>query len=200
MSQGIRELGTSQKRARQPDLRISVAGIFFTCNCQHHGVGLSAKGGPAMKLKVVGCICAIVVLLLSGFSLFAQTAGTGALTGTVTDPSGAVIANATVTVTNNGTGQARTAVTGTDGVYKFNLLPPGSYSVKFSAAGFTSVEVPAVEIVSYRDACIGPLPGRGRHESRSHRPSQCRNRPDRELHGGYRHCVEYGYRPSAHHP
>ena len=90
-----------------------------------------------MNLKVVGCICAIAFLLLGGFSLFAQTAGTGALTGTVTDPSGAVIAGATVTITNNGTGQARTAMTGSDGVYKFSLLPPGSYKVKFEATGFT---------------------------------------------------------------
>jgi len=47
------------------------------------------------------------VLLLTGAQLAkAQTAETGALSGTVADPSGAVIAGATVTATNNGTGQA----------------------------------------------------------------------------------------------
>jgi hypothetical protein len=76
----------------------------------------------------------------------AQSAGTGALTGTVTDPSGASIANATVTLTSNATNQGRTTTTGTDGSYKFSLVPPGSYKVDFSATGFKISEVPAVNI------------------------------------------------------
>ena len=76
----------------------------------------------------------------------AQTAGTGALEGTVTDSTGAVIANVTVRATSADTGQVRTAKTGPDGTYKFNLLPPGNYSVKFEAAGFSAVEVPSATI------------------------------------------------------
>ena len=56
------------------------------------------------------------VSLFSLRSLSAQTPGTGALTGTVKDPSGAVIPNATVTLTSVDTGQARTTMTGADGV------------------------------------------------------------------------------------
>ena len=58
--------------------------------------------------------------------LRAQTAGTGALTGTVTDSTGAVVPNATVTVTSADTGQVRTATTGADGNYEVNLLTPGN--------------------------------------------------------------------------
>ena len=76
-----------------------------------------------------------------------QTAATGALTGTAKDSSGAVVPNATVTVTNIGTGQARTATTEADGTYKFGLLAPGDYKLKFEATGFSKLEVPSVSIV-----------------------------------------------------
>ncbi len=78
--------------------------------------------------------------------LMAQTPSTGALTGTVTDQSGAVIAGATVTLTNTGTGQARTTTTDANGSYKFGLLDPGNYSVAFSATGFNKATVPSVTV------------------------------------------------------
>ena len=78
--------------------------------------------------------------------LFAQSAGTSGLTGTVTDPSGASVPNVTVTLTSNDTNQVRTATTGGDGQYKFTLLPPGSYKVRFAANGFKTAEVSAVTL------------------------------------------------------
>ena len=78
--------------------------------------------------------------------LMAQTAETGALGGAVTDTSGAVISGATVTITSAATGQTRSTTTGADGSYKFSLLPPGAYSVKFAAAGFKTVDVPSVTL------------------------------------------------------
>lgn len=79
-------------------------------------------------------------------SLMAQSSSTGALTGTVTDQSGAVIAGATVSVTDAGTGQVRTATTDANGSYKFGLLPPGTYSVTFSSTGFQTLTVPSVTV------------------------------------------------------
>jgi hypothetical protein len=76
----------------------------------------------------------------------AQTAATGALAGTVTDPTGAVVPNVTVTVTSADTGQARTVTTDAAGTYKVGLLPPGSYRVKFEASGFKTVEVPSITV------------------------------------------------------
>jgi Carboxypeptidase regulatory-like domain/TonB-dependent Receptor Plug Domain len=78
--------------------------------------------------------------------LMGQSAGTSGLAGTITDPSGAAIPNVNVTLTNNDTGQTRTATTGADGQYKFTLLPPGSYKVRFSAMGFKTSEVTAVTL------------------------------------------------------
>jgi hypothetical protein len=73
--------------------------------------------------------------------MMAQSSGTSGLAGVVTDASGGAVPNVTVTATNNGTGQARTTTTGADGAYRFTLLQPGNYKVKFSAAGFKSAEV-----------------------------------------------------------
>ncbi len=87
-----------------------------------------------------------MVLLAGTSAVWAQTASTGALTGTVIDQSGGVVAGATVTVTNNGTGQERTATTDSSGSYKFSLLRPGNYSVKFSAPGFKTSTLPSVKI------------------------------------------------------
>ncbi len=78
--------------------------------------------------------------------LSAQTAGTGALTGTVSDPTGAAVPNATIQVTNSETGQKRTVTTGADGAYSVPLLPPGTYKVEFSANGFKRVEVAGVKV------------------------------------------------------
>ena len=89
-------------------------------------------------------IAVLLCLLIPSFAL-AQSAATGALTGTVTDPTGSVVPNATVTATSE-TAQSRTATTGANGSYEITLLPPGHYRVRFEAAGFQSVEVPAVTV------------------------------------------------------
>jgi outer membrane receptor protein involved in Fe transport len=97
------------------------------------------------KLVSVGFVC-LFTLFVCVSPAFSQSASTGALTGTVTDPSGAVISGATVTATNPATGQARSVTTDTSGVYRISLLPPGNYSIRFSATGFKTVEVPSVTI------------------------------------------------------
>jgi hypothetical protein len=78
--------------------------------------------------------------------MWAQSASTGALTGTVTDPSGGVVPGASVTLVNAATGQSQTTESGSNGVFRFSLLAPGTYSVKVSAAGFKTTEVPSVVV------------------------------------------------------
>jgi hypothetical protein len=97
-----------------------------------------------MKFRSALLWAAIVVPLIFVSSLMAQTVSTGAITGTVTDMTGGVIPNATVTATNADTNQARTGTTNAAGQYQFGLLPSGPYKVKFSAAGFKPVEVSVV--------------------------------------------------------
>src|ERR1700728_45762 len=93
-------------------------------------------------------VCTICVAALFGFvsSSSAQNASTGALTGTVADPSGGVVAGATVTVTSNDTGQTRSAQTDSAGSYTFSLLSPGNYKVTFAAENFKTAEVPSISV------------------------------------------------------
>jgi hypothetical protein len=97
------------------------------------------------KLVVSLLVCLGAVLVCASM-VHAQSAATGAITGIVTDPQGRAVPNATVTATSLDTNQARTATTGASGDYKFSLLPPGNYSLKFSAAGFKTSEVSSVTV------------------------------------------------------
>jgi hypothetical protein len=91
-------------------------------------------------------VMSVACWLLTGPRLMAQSAGTAGLAGTVTDPSGAAIPSVTVTLTSNDTGQTRTATTDSSGSYKFTLLPPGSYRVRFAASGFKTAEVSSMTL------------------------------------------------------
>jgi hypothetical protein len=102
----------------------------------------SDKISALRKALLLWTLCAMIFAP----SLMAQSAGTGALTGTITDPSGAAVPNVTVTLTSVDTNQTRTDTTGAAGTYKFALLPPGSYRIRFSAAGFKTSEVSAVAV------------------------------------------------------
>src|SRR3984885_7371811 len=94
----------------------------------------------------IPCGLAIWLLLQLVPSLIAQAAGMGVLTGRIVDSSGNPIANATVTVTSVDNGQVRSATTGTDGSYRFDDLPLGSYRMKFEAAGFPTLEIPSATV------------------------------------------------------
>jgi outer membrane receptor protein involved in Fe transport len=78
-----------------------------------------------------------LVLLLGAWAVrpsFGQTLGE--ITGVVTDPTGAVVAGAAVTVTNPQTGLTRAATTNTAGNYVFPALQPGTYNVRVEMQGF----------------------------------------------------------------
>ncbi len=77
-----------------------------------------------------------VVCLLFGLPVLAQTAGTGAITGTVTDPQGASVPSVEVTVTNEATGEKRNGVSQDNGDYAFSQLLPGAYRIEFFKSGF----------------------------------------------------------------
>ncbi len=87
-----------------------------------------------MRARIV-----LVFVFLAAVSLSAQTFR-GTILGTVTDPTGAVVAGAKVTVKNVGTGLERTTNTSADGSYSLPELPIGTYTVTVTLAGFqTSV-------------------------------------------------------------
>jgi hypothetical protein len=93
-----------------------------------------------MKLRLL-----VVFILLSATLLVGQTFR-GTVLGSVTDPSGAYVAGATVKVRNAATGIERTTVTSADGSYRVPELPIGSYSVTVSQSGFQTAVTNDVEV------------------------------------------------------
>jgi Carboxypeptidase regulatory-like domain len=90
-----------------------------------------------------------VVILIAGSSslLLAQGGATGAITGTVQDASGAVVANARVSVISEATSQiVRQLVTDPSGAFTATLLPVGSYSIEVGAIGFATTKFPDVVV------------------------------------------------------
>src|SRR3954471_15126788 len=77
----------------------------------------------------------VVVLLASAIDASAQRTN-GALKGVVTDPQGAVVPGATVTVTNQGTKTENKTVTSSGGTYVFPSLLPGDYTISVVSTGF----------------------------------------------------------------
>jgi hypothetical protein len=98
----------------------------------------------------------ICALLLFCASLSAQTI-TGTIVGTVTDPSGAAIANADVTLTQTTTSAQRKTKTLADGNFTLSALEPGEYSIAVTAAGFTSVEKTGLQLTAAERLSAGNL-------------------------------------------
>ncbi len=74
---------------------------------------------------------------------FAQTTiSTGSIQGTITDPSGAVVSGAKVSIRNNGTDQTSVTTTNSAGTFASGALIPGSYLVRVEATGFKTMEIP----------------------------------------------------------
>jgi hypothetical protein len=63
----------------------------------------------------------------------------GEITGTVTDPSGAAVAGAAVQITNTDTGFKQSGKSGDNGLYRFTVLPLGTYEVQVQATGFGAI-------------------------------------------------------------
>lgn len=76
----------------------------------------------------------LVFAFLTGLATNGQS--TAVLNGTISDPSGAAIASANVTVKNQGTGEEWTTRTNSDGLYVFSALPPGNYQIAVTSEGF----------------------------------------------------------------
>jgi hypothetical protein len=90
---------------------------------------------PRSRFAVLALSFLVLVLALGAPSLPAQIS-TGSILGTVTDPSGAVVPDATVTVTSVSTGASRTIKTTESGSYSASALLPGAYLLTYEQPGF----------------------------------------------------------------
>ena len=95
----------------------------------------------------------MIVFLVPVFA-GAQTLTSGAIAGTVTDPSGAVVPNVKVTASNTKTGAVRTVTTTATGTYVIPELQPGEYRVKAEATGFSVIELGPIVVAIAQTATV----------------------------------------------
>src|SRR6266852_6816241 len=99
---------------------------------------MTRRTASLLMLIVSACLCVIVGN--------AQTAATATIVGTVLDPQGAVVANATVVAKKVDTGLERTTKSTSEGLYRFDNLQPGIYEVRVDAQGFAKAEAKGVKL------------------------------------------------------
>src|SRR5947209_2927350 len=99
----------------------------------------------AISLALVWCIPAMGQVLK------------GSLSGTVTDPQGAVVSGAAVKVTETATGAVRQTTSDSSGLFRVNLIPVGNYKVEVSAQGFKTAVQNDVIVSAGRDSGLGSL-------------------------------------------
>ena len=87
-------------------------------------------------MRILRVSALLLLLLAMSPRLFAQGGATGTILGTVTDPSGAVVPNAKITVTNTATKVSFQTVTNNAGDFDAPALNPGTYTVSGEARGF----------------------------------------------------------------
>ena len=93
------------------------------------------------------CLAAAIVLMCWPAELAAQVGASG-ISGTVTDPAGAVVPNATVTLQSADQGFVRTATSGAEGGYVIPTVPPGTYRLTVKAPGFVDYQTQPFDLSS----------------------------------------------------
>src|SRR6266481_2524218 len=108
---------------------------------------LSGPLGGVMRSYrfIVSYLCSLIIVLTSA-PLFGQRA-TGGVNGTVTDPTGSVVVDANVTLTNQDTNVVSHATTNRSGYFVFLDITPGSYVLMISKEGFKRVELPTFNLL-----------------------------------------------------
>ncbi len=112
-----------------------------TATHRQHTQGSLANVSQHIRGSFAAVLRAVMAfsLLLFSAAAICQTSGTGSIQGTVTDASGGLLPGAKVTVTSTQTGVTSEFVTNGAGHFVAPLLPPGDYTVTFSAASFAAV-------------------------------------------------------------
>src|SRR5437899_6369488 len=86
------------------------------------------------------CLVFAMICLLTPVGVWGQAAATGTIHGVVTDPTNAVVPDATVTITDSSTNVVRTATTNESGRYIFPGVPPGIYELSIAKTGFRTAK------------------------------------------------------------
>ena len=98
----------------------------------------------------------VAVIIALALSANAQVAS-GSLSGTVVDPSGAILPGATVTLINEGTSAAQHTTTSPSGAFRFTLLPVGRYDLEVSESGFSKLKMSGIQVDANIERAVGSL-------------------------------------------
>lgn len=104
------------------------------------------------RLFIIPVFFFVMAFFVAPYARAQQTLG--GITGVVTDASGAVIVNATVTLVGDQTKLTRTQTTNANGIYLFVNLPIGPYTLTFTQAGFETQRIPSIEVQANRTATV----------------------------------------------
>src|SRR5690349_18122442 len=96
--------------------------------------------------RVFTAMLPVLLLIVAATVLNGQTATTGLISGTVSDPSGASVPNATVEVTNVATGNTQKQSVNATGQYVFPNVVPGDYTLKITAQGFRTASISGLRV------------------------------------------------------
>ena len=108
------------------------------------------------KLNKVQLLALLTLLFAATFAL-AQGIATGSISGTVVDPSGAVVSGANVTATNVETNMVSSTQSNDSGYFTFRAVVPGTYKVAIEAKGFRKVQVSQVVVQVAKDSGVGSV-------------------------------------------
>ena len=114
----------------------------------HPGRSVSSAAFAELRFFWIALLVALCFGLFLSIASPAQVAG-GSITGTVTDPSGAVVPDATVKIVNRGTGITQVLKTTSTGLFNKPNLDPGTYDVTFEAGGFSVMHTEALVDVGH---------------------------------------------------
>ena len=106
--------------------------------------GLVSLRSPILVRCAVYLVAFLVII--TAVPLGVSQTSRGTVTGTVTDPSGAAVANATVTIKQAGTNVTRQTTTNEAGIYRFDAVDLGTYTLSVQAVGFTREDTIGIEI------------------------------------------------------
>lgn len=104
------------------------------------------KPSTSCRLFCALFLCALSLVVSTPRAWAQAQASTGQISGNVRDAQGAAIPNATVKASNTGTGLTQTTTSNEDGLYRFVLLPPGTYNVTVEASNFAKTEIKGVTV------------------------------------------------------
>ncbi len=107
--------------------------VMPSFNCSRSGIGFTLLA-----------LIALSALLLSSVAFAQTTVAQGSIQGTVTDPSGAVVSGAKITISNKATGQVVTTTSSSSGTYNSGGLIPGDYVVRVEAPSFKTTQLPVI--------------------------------------------------------